>query len=199
MIKRRAPMLDREWLTDQYINLGKTRKEIAEATGLTAGRVGNLLQEYQIKRYSIERHGLSTHPLNVIWCGMKERCYNPNAVNYQWYGAKGIAVCDDWLTFINFYNWAMSMGWSQGMTIDRVDCDKDYCPENCRLLTAKQQCRNRKSNVYIMVDSEARLQCEWEEILGLRHKTIAKWKQRHGIDYAINRIKEIKNDSQRIT
>lgn len=192
MIKRRSPMLDREWLTNQYINLGKTRKEIAEATGLTAGRVGNLLQEYQIKRYSIERHGLSTHPLNVIWCGMKERCYNPNAVNYQWYGAKGIVVCDDWLTFTNFYNWAVSMGWKQGMTIDRVDCDKNYCPENCRLLTAKQQCRNRKSNVYITVDDETHLQCEWEEIFGLRPKIIAKWKQRHGIDYVINRIKEIK-------
>lgn len=190
-------MLDREWLTDQYINLGKTRKEIAEATGLTAGRVGNLLQEYQIKRYSIERHGLSTHPLNAIWCGMKERCYNPNADNYQWYGAKGISVCDNWLTFTNFYNWAISMGWSQGMTIDRIDYDKNYCPENCRLLTAKQQCRNRKSNVYITVNDETHLQCEWEEILGLQPKIIAKWKLRHGIDYVINRIKEIQNDNQR--
>lgn len=187
-------MLDREWLLYQYVTLGKTRQEIADATSLTAGRVGNLLQEFQIKRYAVKRHGLSKHPLNVIWYGIKERCFNPNAENYQWYGAKGISVCEEWLSFPNFYEWAINLGWKNGMTVDRIDCDKNYCPENCRLMTMKQQCRNRKSNVYLTVDDETHLQCEWEEILNLPRKIIARWKHRYGIEYVIEKIREEKQN-----
>lgn len=184
----RAPMLNEEWLREQYITCGRTRNSIANETGLTPGRIGNLLQKYEIKRYSVDRHGLSKHPLNVVWCGIKERCTNKNASNYKWYGAKGISVCDEWLDFKSFYQWAMDNGWERGLTVDRIDTSKGYSPDNCRLVTLKQQCRNRSSNVVIEAAGECRLQCEWEEELGLKPKTIAKWKMRNGIEYVITRI-----------
>lgn len=188
-MKRRAAMLDKEWLRTEYIDKGKTRKQIAAETGLTAGRVGNLLQEYGVKRYSVERHGLSAHPLSIIWSGIKERCCNPNADNYKWYGAEGITMCDEWRDFSAFFQWAKDNGWQNGLTIDRIDGSKGYSPDNCRFITIKQQCRNRRTNVYITVNDITMLQCEWEEYFGLRPKIIAKWKHQHGIDYVINRLR----------
>lgn len=186
----RAPTLDKEWLQEQYITNGRTRYSISDETGLTPSRVGALLQQYGIKRYSVKRHGLSKHPLNAVWCGIKERCTNPNADNYKWYGGDGITICPEWMEFMPFYEWAIANGWERGLTIDRIDVAKGYSPENCRLITIQDQCRNRRSNVVIEVDGEQHLQCEWEELLGLPHKIIAKWKHRHGIDYVVDKIRK---------
>lgn len=186
----RAPTLDKEWLQRQYITNRRTRYSISDETGLTPSRIGALLQKYGITRYSVKRHGLSKHPLNVIWCGIKERCTNPNAHNYKWYGAEGVTICDEWMEFLPFYEWAINNGWEPGLTVDRIDGTKGYSPGNCRLASAQQQCRNRRSNVSINIDGEEHLQCEWEELLGLRRKVIAKWKHKHGIDYVIKRLRE---------
>lgn len=182
--------VDKDWLYEQYITNGKTRYEISDMSGLTPGRIGTLLQQYGIKRYSVSRHGLVKHPLNAVWNGMKERCSNPLSDNYKWYGGIGISVCDEWQQFKPFYDWAMANGWEPGLTVDRIDGSKNYCPENCRLISHQQQCRNRTSNVHITVDGITHLQCEWEEILGLKHKIIAKWKYRHGIDYVIDQLRD---------
>ena len=123
---------------------------------------------------------------------MKERCNNPNADNYKWYGAKGISICDEWNNFEPFYNWAVSHGWRGGLTIDRIDGSKGYSPDNCRFIDFKSQCRNRRTNVYITVDGETHLQCEWEELLGLRRKAIAKWKYTHGDEYVIDQLRKAK-------
>lgn len=186
----RALTLDKEWLREQYITNGRTRHSISDETGLTPGRVGTLLQQYGIKRYSVKRHGLSKHPLNAVWCGIKERCTNPNADNYKWYGGDGITICPEWMEFMPFYEWAIANGWRHGLTVDRIDGTKGYSPENCRLITIQDQCRNRRSNVVIVVDGERHLQCEWEELLGLPRKIIAKWKHRHGIDYVIDKLRK---------
>lgn len=185
----KAPTLDKDWLQEQYIDKCRTRYSIAEETGLTPSRIGSLLQKYNISRYSVKRHGLCRHPLNAVWNGIKERCLNPNADNYKWYGANGISICDEWHEFMPFYQWAMENGWEPGLTVDRIDGSKGYSPDNCRLTTVKQQCRNRRTNVHIDIDGEIHLQCEWEEILGLRPKIIAKWKHRYGMAYVVDRLR----------
>lgn len=193
--------LDRERLYIEYIVNGKSRGQISKEYGLTYTTVSSRLQMYNIRRNKApEKHGLCKHPLNIIWCGMKERCNNPNSENYKWYGGRGIRVCEEWNNnFYSFYTWAINNGWEKGLELDRQDNMKDYCPENCKWVTHKQQCRNRRSNVCIEINGISLLMCEWEERFNLRKKSLTKMKHRHGEEYMINHIKgllenEVKSD-----
>lgn len=183
--------LDRERLYIEYIVNGKSRGQISKEYGLTYATVSSRLQTYNIRRNKApEKHGLCKHPLNIVWCGMKERCNNPNSDNYKWYGGRGIRVCEEWNNnFYSFYTWAINNGWKKGLELDRQDNMKDYCPENCKWITHKQQCRNRRSNVRIEINGISLLMCEWEERFNLRKKSLTKMKYRHGEEYMIKHIK----------
>ena len=85
------------------------------------------------------KHGLSKTRLYSIYTDMKQRCYNPNNQHYPWYGAKGITICDEWLGdngLQNFFDWALNHGYNENLTIDRLESDKGYSPENCQWITS---------------------------------------------------------------
>ncbi|WP_024346610.1 hypothetical protein [Lacrimispora indolis] len=85
------------------------------------------------------KHGLSKTRLYGIYSGMKQRCYNPANPHYSWYGAKGITICDEWLGdngLQNFFDWALNNGYNENLTIDRIESDKEYSPENCQWITS---------------------------------------------------------------
>lgn len=89
--------------------------------------------------------GMKKHRLYRIFNGMKSRCYNPNATGYKNYGGRGITICYEWLSdYFNFYDWAMSSGYEDGLTIDRIDNDLGYSPDNCRWMTRADQNRNKR-------------------------------------------------------
>lgn len=75
------------------------------------------------------------HGLYNSWRAMKDRCLNTNSRGYLYYGSKGISVCDEWLKFSGFRDWAISNGWQESMTIDRDDTKKNYEPSNCKWVT----------------------------------------------------------------
>lgn len=93
------------------------------------------------------KHGKCYTRLNRIWCGMKSRCNNTNDPHYKYYGAKGVKVCPEWENdFESFYKWSMEHGYTDSLTIERNNICGNYCPDNCRWATPKEQCNNRSTS-----------------------------------------------------
>lgn len=99
---------------------------------------------YQAQRVkeTVATHGMSRTVLYERWKTIRRRCYNPEVASYSWYGGKGIKICERWQDFANFYA-DMAPGYSEGLTIDRLDNSKDYSPENCRWVTPSENSRNK--------------------------------------------------------
>lgn len=131
-----------------------------------------------------------TRPYN-IWQDMKGRCYNSHNPRYDRYGGRGITVCDEWKEDFNaFYEWAVQNGYSDDLTIDRIDNDKGYSPDNCRWATQEEQARNRKSNIKITIGNATKTLKEWCEIFELDYRKINMRYRRNnyrGIDDLFNR------------
>lgn len=119
------------------------------------------------------KHNKSKSPLYGVWNTMKSRCYNENSEKYKNYGGRGITICDEWLNdFQCFYDWAMANGYREGLTIDREDVNGNYCPENCRWATPKQQANNRTSSRFLTFDGETHTLQKWSELTGIQPATI---------------------------
>lgn len=118
-------------------------------------------------------HNLSKEPIYYVWNTMKARCYNPKNKSYKDYGGRGIKVCEEWKNnFKDFYSWAISKNYSKGLTIDRINVNGDYCPENCKLSTQKEQGNNKRNNHYLEFNNQSHTISEWADITGLKRDTL---------------------------
>lgn len=100
-------------------------------------------------------HNMSKSRLYRIWIEIKRRCYNIDRENYKYYGGRGIIVCDEWKKdFMSFYNWAIKNGYKDNLTIDRINNDGNYEPNNCRWATIKEQNNNMRTNHYIYYENK---------------------------------------------
>lgn len=118
-------------------------------------------------------HGMKGTRIYRIWSGMKDRCCNPNSKYWKNYGGRGISVCDDWKTsFESFYEWSMDNGYTQELTLDRVNNDGNYEPSNCRWATMKEQSNNKRTNHYLTYKGETHTIQEWGELLGINPRII---------------------------
>lgn len=110
-------------------------------------------------------HGQSKTRLFKIWKGMKNRCYNPNNSAYKMYGGRGVTVCKEWANdFQPFYDWAMSNGYTEKLSIDRIDVNGNYEPSNCRWATQKDQVINRRGIKRYCINGEEKAISEWCEL-----------------------------------
>ena len=95
------------------------------------------------------KHGMFNTKMYCAWVHMRQRCNNPKCKSYQDYGGRGITVCEEWNTFINFYDWAMANGYEESLTLDRIDNDENYEPDNCRWVSMSVQENNKRNNHFV--------------------------------------------------
>lgn len=149
-----------------------TLREVS-SRGLRKGRTkscGCLKDELTIQ-HGHNKGGKSTR-IYRIWHGMRNRCNNPNSKDYPSYGERGIKVCDEWNDFEIFLEWALNNGYQDDLQIDRIDVNKGYNPKNCRFVTAKQNCNNRRSSSFLRIDNVTKTFPEWSEVSGIGVETL---------------------------
>lgn len=159
------------WLCE--CNCEERTQLVVRRDGLTSGTVsscGCLHREKLKERFT--RHGMATSRLYKIWRGMRQRCENVSNPRYEAYGGRGILICDEWHDFQNFYNWALDHGYTDELTIDRINNDEGYFPENCRWADRITQQSNRRGNHYFTYAGETKTLAEWTRCLGVKYSTL---------------------------
>ena len=129
---------------------------------------------YTESRHTINKtHGESKTRLYRIWADIKTRCYNSKSTNYYKYGGRGICMCDEWFeSYQTFEKWALSNGYKDNLTIDRIDSFGNYKPSNCRWVTQKVQQNNRSNNHLLTYNNETLTISQWSEKLGFKKSVI---------------------------
>lgn len=121
------------------------------------------------------KHGKAGEKIYKTWTAMKQRCVNENNKHYKDYGGRGITVCEEWAGengFENFYNWSINNGYDEKLTIDRIDNNSGYRPDNCRWTTKRVQANNTRQNHYVTINGETHTLTEWAEIYKMNLETV---------------------------
>ena len=119
------------------------------------------------------KHGYANKErLYDTWKNMRHRCNDPKNKRWAQYGGRGIKVCQDWNDYAVFREWAMNNGYADDLTIDRIDVDKGYSPDNCRWVGAKIQANNMTRNRFITFRGKTMTLSQWAEELGLSYGVI---------------------------
>lgn len=107
-----------------------------------------------------------------VWKSMRQRCSDPNWSRADSYVNKGVQVCPEWGNYANFREWALRSGYTEGLSIDRIDNNGNYCPENCRWTTRKTQANNQSRNRWLTFNGETKTMSEWADIVDIPYCTI---------------------------
>lgn len=122
---------------------------------------------------NLYKHGLYYSSLYHVWEKMKSRCNNPNHINYADYGDRGVRVCEVWSNdFEAFYDWAQTNGYEDGLFLDRKDNSGNYCPENCRWVTRKENNNNKRNNIILTAFGKTQTVAQWAEEIGMNYWTL---------------------------
>lgn len=141
-------------------------------------------------------HGLSATPLYDVWVSMRRRCFYTKCKPYKNYGGRGITVCEEWLDFPTFYNWAMNSGYEHGLTLERLDVNGDYEPKNCTWITREQQARNKTTNRIIEIDGVSKCLAEWCEEYGANYSrayqriVLLGWEPKRALTAPVRKIRK---------
>lgn len=149
----------------------------------------------KIKRYNPRntKHGACArnHALYGTWSTMIHRCEDSKRTKYRDYGERGIKVCKEWHNPNTFIDWAENNGYAPGLQLDRINNNGDYCPNNCRWVTPKENSRNRRNTVLLTIHGKTKCVAEWCELYDVSPYTVYWWVKKKGKEYAEHRIAEI--------
>ena len=140
-------------------------------------------------------HRMTGTRIYKTWLGVKSRCYRKGDKEYANYGGRGIKVCEEWHTFEPFYEWAMNSGYADGLTIDRINVNGDYTPENCRWATRKEQSNNKRTCRMITYNGETKNLTQWAEMYEMRADTLS-YRLRKGWDIERALTEKVKERSK---
>lgn len=135
----------------------------------------------------VRTHGLSKTSPYHAWRKMVARCCDEADKDYHNYGARGITVCEEWLSYPNFHKWALKNGYEKGLTIDRINNDKGYQPSNCRFITLQKQERNKRNNIHVVANNVEMLLVEFCELYNIPYET-AYWRYKHQRNLLTGRV-----------
>ena len=133
-------------------------------------------------------HGDSKSRLWYIWRGIKKRTGTATDKDFKNYGGRGIVMCEDWQNFLTFKNWAISHGYCDDLTIDRIDVNGDYCPKNCRWIPMEKQAENKRNNVRYLYNGENLTLSEWARRIGMTSSGL--WGRIHTRGWSIEKAIE---------
>lgn len=139
---------------------------------------GCLLAESNVKR--LKTHGMAGTRVYRSWQHMKERCDSIESKDYKNYGGRGIRYCEQWKSFESFYEWSMNNGYSDSLSIDRIDNDGNYEPSNCRWSTRQVQNSNTRVNIFVEINNQTKTLASWAKEVGMNEGTI-RWRYKQGI------------------
>lgn len=139
-------------------------------------------------------HGLSHTKLTRTYANMITRCYNPKYKYYSSYGGRGISVCSEWTGIdgiVNFIQWSLANGYKDDLTLDRIDVNGNYSPNNCRWATMKQQQNNRTNNTRYEYNGEVKTMSEWADALGVKYTRLQHllWRKKLSMNEAVKAIR----------
>lgn len=147
-----------------------------------AGQSCGCLNSELLRKRSLT-HGFTKHPLMLVFWGMKKRCCKKTYREYRHYGGRGITICNEWLACpADFVRWGLSNGWQPGLEIDRIDNDGPYAPWNCRFVTPRVNCQNKRNNVWIEYGGERLVISEWARRIGIHPNTLSCRLRRHSVE-----------------
>lgn len=132
-------------------------------------------------RDRISTHKMSNTSPYDIWVSMIRRCTNPRSRDYSNYGARGITVCQEWLDYPAFYEWMMEHGYENGLSLDRVNNNEGYSPENCRLVTMRVQQQNKRNSIIVTYNGVTKPLIEFGRQFNIPYQTIY-YRHRHNRD-----------------
>lgn len=149
----------------------------------SAVRHGGTSHGYRVIKAVSEHDIYRNKRLHKIWSSMHERCEYEKHPQYHNYGGRGISVCDEWSEYLPFAKWAFSHGYRENLTLDRVDNDGGYCPDNCRWTTIKEQANNKRTNRIIVYEECEYTLTELAEKIGMNKTTL---KERLNLGWSVN-------------
>lgn len=157
---------------ETIVEFGNLRNHLTTSCGCR--RWLNMSKSKNINDYKEfkKQNANASERLYVIWRCMRARCLNEENISYPHYGGRGITICTEWLDFLPFRTWAINNGYNDKLTLERVDVNGNYCPENCTWIPWEEQCNNKRNTIRLTYKGETHTLKEWSKLLGIPLKTL---------------------------